>query len=462
MDRASASDYRVAYSGVIRDAGLTDAALGFTLKSRAMTLRGTLAGLSAKGDAQLGPYRGLLDFGATFPERGPGAQKASLDGVLDAGAIGLSGPAGSTVPFNARFGIGAGGGHGVIRSKAFDGQTTWSDGRFLAQGVIDASAMRAIGLPIGKGVAARMPARLSLARAGGGWTGALDADAYSGTILVSAGPDRRLRYAADLTPAEAQKLGLGAEAATGRPTPLRVDLALNSDTGSAAYAVGAWQGQVGWSQAAGKQVQYRWRTTLSAADLHNLGLPAGINPTQPLPVDVLVSGTGDTLAGTASVGAGAYRFTIAGVRGGARLLSLTGTVDGAEFGKLGLGPPGMLTGPAAVTASFDLGPDGLRAGHVDADLQRAGVEAPYVSWRKPAGRAMRVGLDFARHPDGALEATAIRGGGPGFALAGSGLWRPKGGGVLHIVNAKLEGAFQGALDIATDADVSRLGVRAGG
>ena len=459
MDQATARDYRVVYSGVVHDAVVTDAALGLTLKSAAVKLQGTLDGISARGDVQLGPYRGPLDFSASFLPGPRGGQKASFDGVLDAGSIGLSGPAGSTVRFAAHFDSQAGGGQGVIHSKAFDGHAAWSDGRFQAQGMIDAGAMRGVGVPVGAGVPSRMPARLSLTRSGGGWAGALDADAYSGTIQVSDGPDRRLRYAADLTPAEATRLGLRTEAATGRTTPLRVDLGLNSDAGSASYAVGGWQGQVGWSQAAGSQMQYRWRTVLSPADLHALGLPAGIDPSGPLPVDVMVSGSGGSLSGTAEIGGGSFRFTAAGAAGGARRLSLTGSVDGAELGTLGLGPQGMVAGPAAVNASFNLAPDGVKGGHIDADLQRAQVDAPFVSWRKPAGRAMRIGVDFARHGDGALEATAIRGQGPGFDLSGSGLWRPKGSGVLHIAGAKLEGAFQGGLDIATDADATRLTVK---
>jgi len=154
------------------------------------------------------------------------------------------------------------------------------------------------------------------------------------------------------------------------------------------------------------------------------------------------------------------KFTASAPVNGRRRVVLSGAVEGSSLSSLGLTSQDMVGGPAAISASLDLWPDGVRAGHVDADLQRAAVNAPFVTWVKPSGRALQVSADFVRRGDGALEVTALKGQGPGFGLAGSGVWRPKGSSVLQISAAKLEGAFDGSLELATDADSQRLTTRA--
>src|SRR5690606_12913603 len=113
-------------------------------------------------------------------ENGEGSQKILLNGLLDASVAGMSGPAGSTLPFAAKFQSGGRAGHGTIRSRAFDGQVTWSadrGGRFLLAGTADAAALRSVGAPVGKGIPRRLPAKLLLIRNGSGWAGGLTADA---------------------------------------------------------------------------------------------------------------------------------------------------------------------------------------------------------------------------------------------------------------------------------------------
>ncbi len=73
---------------------------------------------------------------------------------------------------------------------------------------------------------------------------------------------------------------------------------------------------------------------------------------------------------------------------------------------------------------------------------------------------MQISADFARRGDGAVEVTDLKGQGPGFGVAASGIWRPKGGATLQVSAAKLEGAFDGSLDLAMDADGQRLTTRA--
>ena len=463
FDEAEMKDYDVAYRGVIRDAKVSDAVLGLGLEGPLVKLDGSLDHVAADGDVRLGPYRGTMKYNSDFPANKAATQKAEFDGLLDSSTVGLTGPAGSTIRFSAKFDGAGGDGRGVIRSKAFDGETTWrsgGDGRFSAQGVVDAAALRSIGVPVGKGVPARVPTHLTLTRAGAGWNGVLDADAYSGTIVMSGGGERRLRYSAQLTAQEAQKLGFADGPVGTSPTSLSLDVSMNDQSGSASYGVGSWLGQVSWARGVGAKTQYRWRTTLSATELRAMGLPAAIQPKSPLPIDVVLSSNAGGWSGSAQLSGGAIKFSSTAPSGGKRRLNLNGSLDGATFSDLGLGPVGMIAGPAAVSATLDMGADGLRGGHVDADFQRAAVNAPYVSWKKLAGHAMRFSADFTRHPDGALEATEVKGQGAGFSLAASGAWKPKVGGALRIANAKLEGAFDGSLELDTSDGGDRLVTRA--
>jgi hypothetical protein len=425
-------------------------------------LEGGLDRVSAEGDVRLGPYRGPLRFSAQFPRGGAGAERADFNGVLDASTLGLSGPSGSTVGFVARFDGRGGEGQATIRSKAFDGLMSWrsgADGKFAARGLVDAAALRAVGAPISKSMPARVPARIGLDRHGRVWSGRIDADAYSGALELTEGAMRRLRYTTLLSPAAAQRVGMAADPA-GKPTPVAVDVAMTGNAGAASYSAGSWLGQVNWSQLQGGRTQYRWRATLSPADLHALGLPASIRPRRPLSIDATLTSAAGALSGSAQAAGGVFRFTASPPEGGLRKLSVTGQVDGAALAELGLAPPGVISGPTSLTANLDAGPEGVRGGRLEADLTRAAVNAPFATWKKPAGRNMRLSAEFARRSDGAFEAREVKGQGPGFALDASGLWRPNAEGVLHVARARLDGAFEGALDLETSSAGRSLSVRA--
>ena len=454
-------DFQVAYQGAVKNAHVADATLGLALKSAAMAFEGTAERLSAQGPVQLGPYRGPMQYEAQFPASGTAVQKASLDGLLDAAAVGFSGPAGATLPFSAKFEQHGDLGHGVIRSKAFDGETQWTGrpGRFLAQGRLHAVALKSIGLPIGKGLSDQTPVKLALGQSPAGWSGSLDADAYSGVISVSNGPSPHFHYTAQLTPERAQKIGLSAEVAGGRTLPVSLDVATDGEAGSAAYGLGDWIGQVSWSQAAGARTQYHWRSTLTAADLHALGMPAGLEPKGPLPVDVSMTSAGGGFSGSALIAGGNFRFTASPSAKGRRRMTVSGALDGKTLTDFGLGPQGMITGPTGLSAAVDLASDGLRGGHVQIDLQHAAFSAPFVAWKKPAGRPMQIGADFVRK-EGGVEASAITGSGPGFALSASGAWKSGSGGALHASDLRLEGAFDGSMDLGLDESGARIATRA--
>jgi hypothetical protein len=81
-------DYTATYTGVVRQAGVRDAALGLSMKAAAIRIDGTLDRLDASGDAQLGPYRGPLTYAAAFPVGRPMTQRGSFDGWVDASTVG--------------------------------------------------------------------------------------------------------------------------------------------------------------------------------------------------------------------------------------------------------------------------------------------------------------------------------------------------------------------------------------
>ena len=455
-------DFQVAYKGSVKDVRVADATMGLALKSPGMTLEGTGERLAVQGAVQLGPYRGPIQYLAQFPGGKAAVQKASLDGLVDASTLGISGPAGATLPFAAKFEQDGDLGHGQIRSKGFDGDTQWSGhpARFTVQGRLHAVALKAIGLPIGRGLSDQTPVRLVLAQApGGGWSGALDADAYSGLISVSTGAAPHFHYSAELTAEKAQRIGLSAEVSPGKLLPVSLDVVTNGQSGAAAYGLGDWTGQVSWSESAGARTQYRWRTTLTAADLHELGMPAGLEPKAPVPVDVNLASTGDGFSGTAEIAGGSFRFTASPSARGRRRMTVSGRIEGKTLADLGLGPEGMISGPTALSATVDLASDGLKGGRVQADLQQAAFNAPFVAWKKPEGRPMQVSVDFTRNGS-SVEATSVRGSGPGFVLNASGAWKAGSGGLLKASDIRLEGAFEGSLEIALDSGGARLSTRA--
>jgi hypothetical protein len=459
---AHPKDYVVGYSGSIYGAVLSDAALGMTLKSPSVSLQGALDRLSASGQVEFGPYRGPMQYRASFPDGRPIVQRADFNGLLDASSAGLSGPGGSTLKFAARIDGEGAAGKASIRSKAFDGQGTWNvgpHGKVVFQGAVDMAALRAVGVPVGKGLAARVPARLVLSQGPAGWAGNLVADAYSGEISIADGQSRRVRYSAQLNPAEAHALGLP-PAPGGRSIPVLVDASTSGKEGAVSYSVGSWLGQINWAPAAADRTQYHWRETFSPDDLHALGLPSAIRPEFPLTLDATVTSSAGGLSGAIQSGQSSIRFSAVPGAAGRRRLTFTGGVDGDLLASMGLGAPGLVVGPAAVAGSLDLGPDGLRSGHLDADLQRAEVSAPFVYWKKPAGRAMRLSADFDKRADGVLEVGAIRGLGPGFVLAGSGVWQPSAQSLLRIIDARLEGAFDGSVDFQADSSGPSLTTRA--
>ncbi len=215
-----------------------------------------------------------------------------------------------------------------------------------------------------------------------------------------------------------------------------------------------------WSKPLGARTQYHWRTTFSPADLHAMGLPASIQPHGPVAVGVTLSSAGDGFSGVAEAAGSALKFTASAPVNGRRRVNLSGAVEGASLASLGLGSSDLIGGRRRSPPIWTSDQTGCTPVTWTPISSAPRSTRPFVTWMKPAGRAMQISADFVRRGDGALEVTALKGQGPGFGLAASGLWRPKGSSLLQVSAAKLEGAFDGSLDLATDADGQRLTTRA--
>jgi hypothetical protein len=446
-------NYDISYKGVVRQARMRNATLGLDLDAPLIRVEGGEDQLTAKGDVRLGPYRGPLDFNARFGPGQPMIRRAVLKGRLDMSSVGLGGPAGSSMPFSGRFESRNDTGQGVVTSRGFTGKADWRQGpggRILVQGRFDPAAWRAIGVPVAKAMPDKTPARLELRRTAAGWNGALEAGVYSGAITLAGGPPPRLRYVAELSPSEARELGLSASPAFTRPQPMVIEVAAREGSGQASYAVGPMKGQVSWLTQAGGRTQYRWRAALSEADLHAIGLPASISPRGPLNVDLAMTGVNGGWSGTVQVSGANLRFTAQPAAGGRRVVSFAGPLDGSAIDLLGVLPPGSVEGPLTASGQFSMDARGVMPGRLDLDLTRASLASAAAGYRKPAGRPLRVLADFSRNVDGSIQAGRLHAEGSGVAIEASGLLRPSGVSTIDAKTLRVDGVYDGSLQLAAD------------
>jgi hypothetical protein len=446
-------NYDISYEGVVRQARIRDAALGLDLTSSLVRVEGGEDSLTARGDVRLGPYSGPLDFNARFAPDQPIVRKAVLKGALDMSGAGLVGAQGSAMPFSARFESRGEEGEGTINSKGFTGRADWRQGpggRILVQGRLVPAAWRAVGVPVSESFSARTPARLELRRAAAGWNGALQAGAYSGQVSLSAGPEPRLRYVAELTPSEAHDLGLGASPAFARPQPMIIEAAAHEGAGQASYVVGPMKGLFSWKTGASGRTDYRWRASLAEADLHALGLPARVTPRGLFDLDVAMSGQNGGWAGVARLSGSSLSFTERSAQGGRRNIAFSGPVDASTLERLGLLPPGEVSGPIAASGRIALDPHGAVPGRLELDLTATGIASAHSGYRKPAGRPLRLLADFIRTRDGAIQVSRLHAEGPGVAVDGSGALRPSGLSTIDARTLKVDGVYDGALQLAAD------------
>lgn len=96
-------------------------------------------------------------------------------------------------------------------------------------------------------------------------------------------------------------------------------------------------------------------------------------------------------------------------------LKVSATIDEARRAELGFDTAPYLIGPVRLTASFKGRGMDLRAGGIEADLTRALIAVPELSFRKEAGQAAEAVFDAVLARDGSLSAI------DNFRLTGEGL-----------------------------------------
>jgi len=411
-------DVEVRYDGMVRQASVARAALGWDLTGGELKVEGTAKALKVVGTGDVGPYRGGIDYAARFDRDGQGV--IELDGLVRASVFG--GAAGKTVPLDGRFTTRDGSGEGTVRSPAFNGRLAWKKGdgpdRFTLDGQVGAEALRAVDAPFMAEMPDRFRADLTLVEQGGVWRGDLDADALSGAIAYTPGERPRLVYQAELTPIDARRLGFGRlPLFEGRRTVV-VDTAWTAREGTARVAVGGLNAAVGWT-GEGDGADRTVTAALSPDDLAALGVPSVLKPGATLPVSAVWRSGGQGLSGTADLAGTPVRFQTVALKGGARLFTVSGVVDRAALRRWGAPQSLDFDGTAPVTARWTLAEDAPIGGRVEADLAAAYVGVPRSDWRKPAGKPGRLAIDFVRETDGDLRLSRIAGSGAGFDVEGS-------------------------------------------
>ncbi|MBQ1540508.1 MAG: hypothetical protein IIZ63_00775 [Caulobacteraceae bacterium] len=452
-------DFTFAYQGKIHGAGLHEAALGFDLKGGELTVDGAGARLSVSGPATVGPYRGGVTFQEVFASPKPSRSTIDLDGAIDLAFIGLSGAAGSAAPLAGHLTVENSVGEGVLRSKAFDGQLSWREGdqgAVTLRGSGDTALWRSVGLPLAKGVPDRLPLRLTLNNSPAGWAGRLDADAYSGAVLFIPGKAPRLRYATDISPDDARKLGLGGLPLFERTQSLVIDADLGGDDQGVSYALAGMRGRLGWASRDGRTT-YRLKTVMTADDLRAIGLGGVLQPPAPAPVDAVVVSGPDGWKGEATVAGQAVRYQSGPPVGGRRTVSVSGDLDGQGLARLGA-PAGTVSGDIALSGRLDFDTAGLAGGRIEADLGRAGLALPDTDWRKPAGQPSRAFVEFARRGEG-VEISRLVAEGPGLEINARGAIAGGRLASLQTSAARLDGLFDGQVRVAQDAGRASWTVR---
>ena len=439
-------DYGVHYAGRWDGGSIRNVGAGLDLEGGRMAVEGSLQEVVARGAGRVGPYVGKIEFRSDLDGVGKGTKVVDLDGAVDvAGAA--AGRASDGAPFKARLTTRQGEGGAVIRSPVFDGRATWKGKRRVTlEGVGEPAAWRIAGLPVGPGLPARVPVKLTLGGAGGAWSGLIEADAYSGALTLTGGAAPKLRYVAEISPDEARRLGLADFPMFARSQTVVLEAGTKGGLGSADYALGGMSGRMDWGP--GKErgaVVYRFKTKLDRTDLAGLGVPFG--PAAAMPVDATVTGSKGAFAGQAEMAGANLRFNVSARKAGKRQIALAGEAPASTLVRLGLADADMIGGAVDLTGRLDHWEDGRMAGRLEAGLERAALAIPDSDWRKPAGRPARAFADVTIAPDGTMTLDNLTAEGPGLELAGSGRVAKGRLTSLSLRTARLDGFFDGAADL---------------
>ncbi|HEX5777180.1 MAG TPA: AsmA-like C-terminal region-containing protein, partial [Caulobacteraceae bacterium] len=446
------ADARVNFAGQLHDLRIKDVTLGEDLHKGEMTTKGTLERVDASGTARVGPYGGKIDFWMPLKGADAGRKHIELDGK-----VGML--PGTGAPFrtsiNTRYGIG----RAVVRSRLFEGEAQWRKGeRMRAEGIGHPEAWKQAGIPAGPGLPERVPVRLAMTADGPMWTGQLTADAYSGALSYTKGNPRVIRYTAQFTPEEAERIGVGELPMFERAQPVALTARVGDDAGSADYALGGLEGRFEWFPGGGPgRLGFRYASTLDGDDLKGLGLPLGLEK----PIQLTLDGTGEAggIKGIGELAGASLRYDISPEREGRREIAFSGSASDAVFARFGFDVTRMMEGPMDFSGRLIRAGNGHVNGHLGGNFDQTLLTVPNSGWSKPAGKPARGAIDLTV-ADGTIALRRISADGDGLRVRGSGSVARDGVLSVDLPTARLEGFFDGSVSARRDKTLTSARVDA--
>jgi hypothetical protein len=451
-----AKDYRVQYQAVIHNGGLKDAALGWDLTGGELKVEGDEDKVTVSGPAVVGPYRGKIEFATRYQgEHLDHSMTIDADGLMQASILG--GKRGVLTPFAGKFRVEGGAGTGTVHSPVFDGRLAWKDGngpdRLTLNGWAMAPALRKIGAPFVAGAPDRFPVDMRLARAGDVWRGPFRADALAANVTYMPTPQRtRIVVQADVTPIEAKRMGLGTFPLFNQNRQVIVDANWAGAQGAAQIRAASLNLGVAWNDNAAGGAERRLRGDLTGADLALLGLPPLLaRPGAAMPVSAVWKDTNDGLLGSADVDAIPVKFQTQSGKSGATVFTVHADLDANAMRRIGAPDLIDIAGATSLNARWAT-VQRASAGRVEFDFARAGLSVAHTDWKKPAGQAGHLSVDFVAAGDGPVRLTRINAEGPAMDIEGSGQLSSSGKmATLDLTRTRLNGLIDASMHITEDA-----------
>lgn len=401
-------NFNVVFDGVVHNAGLKQAALGWDLAAPDIKVSGNLLAnrLDITGPGSLGPYTGNIAYHTQFQMK---TQLIDFDGHFNAAQFGGSPKV--PVGITGHFLINGGAGQGDVDADIFKGKVTWSGGEKDAQGRPDQvdisgvtlrAGMEAQGLPIFEHLKPQLPTHITLLRSGDIWSGEIDAESLSGDIAYIEGQSPRMVYKSTITPQEARELGYGGLPMFKAVRHLTVNISLDNNNKEALITLDNMKGVLGWKEIPGSDdVLRRFDMTVTPDDWATLGLPVNFfHPQQNVPVTALWRQSDHLLQGQVKLMGQSADFDMPlhpygePVTDNSHVLQVKGTITPDMLAMLGYSEdPVRVDGPLGVVFTLFDQPDQPGAVlNVDATNAKLGVQR--TDWVKPAGEAARLAVSF--------------------------------------------------------------------
>jgi hypothetical protein len=347
----------------------------------------------------------------------------------------------------------------------FDGRVAWKGGngpdRLIVEGNGSGPALRKIGAPLAAGAPDRFPATLHLASAGDVWRGLFHADVLQAGVLWMPGAQRnRVVVQADVSPVQARRFGLGGLPLFNQPRQVVVDATFAGDQGTALVRAATLSAAVAWNDAAAGGPDRTLRTNLTGADLALLGIPPALaKPGQPLALSATWKDVADGIAGSADVDAIPVKFQTGPGKNGSTVFTVHADLDAASLRRMGAPDLFAINGVTGLNARWAT-VQKASAGRIDFDFARADLSMPHTDWRKPAGQAALLSVDFVANGDGPVRLSRIVGQGPAIDVEGAGLLAANGQiASLDLSRARLNGLIDAAVRMSHDAQGQNLVVK---